>query len=70
MAMKNAAPLVPDRLTLSALRRAAGCQACALWEATTQTVFGEGPTPAPLLLLGEQPGDRADREGHPFVGPG
>lgn len=66
----TAAPLVPDPLTLPALRRAAAdCRACPLWEGTTQTVFGEGPAPAPLLLIGEQPGDREDREGHPFVGP-
>jgi len=65
-----AAPLVPERATLPELREAAaGCRACALWEGTTQTVFGEGPAPAPLMLLGEQPGDREDREGHPFVGP-
>lgn len=66
----TAAPLVPDRPTLTALQEAAaGCQACALWEGTTQTVFGEGPAAAPLMLVGEQPGDREDREGHPFVGP-
>lgn len=67
---ETAAPLVPEQPTLASLRSAAaGCQACALWEGTTQTVFGEGPAPAPLLLIGEQPGDREDREGHPFVGP-
>ncbi|MEA2825768.1 MAG: uracil-DNA glycosylase, partial [Actinomycetota bacterium] len=48
---------------------AAGCQACDLWRTGTQTVFGEGPSPARLLLVGEQPGDRVDIEGHPFVGP-
>ncbi|MEX2619923.1 MAG: uracil-DNA glycosylase family protein [Egibacteraceae bacterium] len=68
--MQTAAPLVPERPTLPERRSAvAGCQACALWEGTTQTVLGEGPAPAPLLLVGEQPGDREDREGHPFVGP-
>src|ERR671923_1231803 len=48
---------------------AAGCQRCELWERATQTVFGEGPVPARLMLVGEQPGDREDVEGHPFVGP-
>src|SRR3954447_24463393 len=50
-------------------RAAAGCQACDLWARATQTVFGAGPTPAPLMLLGEQPGDREDLAGQPFVGP-
>jgi uracil-DNA glycosylase family protein len=50
-------------------REAAGCQRCELWERATQTVFGEGPVPARLMLVGEQPGDREDIEGHPFVGP-
>jgi uracil-DNA glycosylase len=48
---------------------AAGCRECPLWQGATQTVFGEGPPRAPLMLVGEQPGDREDREGHPFVGP-
>jgi uracil-DNA glycosylase len=48
---------------------AAGCRACPLWERATQAVFGEGPPHAPLVLVGEQPGDREDIEGHPFVGP-
>jgi DNA polymerase len=48
---------------------AAGCRRCELWERATQTVFGEGPVPAPLMLVGEQPGDKEDVEGHPFVGP-
>jgi uracil-DNA glycosylase len=50
-------------------RLAAGCQACDLWERATQTVFGEGPATAPIVLVGEQPGDQEDRAGHPFVGP-
>ena len=50
-------------------RRAEDCRACDLWRDATQTVFGEGPAPAPLMLVGEQPGDREDVEGHPFVGP-
>lgn len=48
---------------------AAGCRACPLWERATQTVFGEGPPGARLMLVGEQPGDREDLEGRPFVGP-
>jgi DNA polymerase len=48
---------------------AAGCRMCPLWEKGTQTVFGEGPPNAPLMLVGEQPGDREDIEGRPFVGP-
>jgi uracil-DNA glycosylase len=48
---------------------AADCRRCELWERATQTVFGEGPVPAPLMLVGEQPGDKEDIEGHPFVGP-
>jgi uracil-DNA glycosylase len=48
---------------------AAKCHACPLWENATQTVFGEGPTTARLMLVGEQPGDQEDQSGHPFVGP-
>ena len=48
---------------------AAGCRACDLWSRATQTVFGEGRAPAPLMLVGEQPGDKEDLAGHPFVGP-
>jgi DNA polymerase len=56
--------------TLEDLREAAaGCQACELWKLGTQTVFGEGPSDARLMLVGEQPGDREDLEGRPFVGP-
>ncbi|HEX6388530.1 MAG TPA: uracil-DNA glycosylase family protein, partial [Solirubrobacteraceae bacterium] len=63
------APL-PARLTLTSLREAAaGCQACELWANATQTVFGEGMKKSRLMLVGEQPGDREDREGAPFVGP-
>jgi uracil-DNA glycosylase len=66
----SAASLVPDDPTLDRLRQAAsGCQACELWQSGTQTVFGEGPARARVLFVGEQPGDREDREGHPFVGP-
>lgn len=48
---------------------AAGCRACDLWARATQTVFGKGPVPARLMLVGEQPGDHEDLEGEPFVGP-
>ena len=46
-----------------------GCVSCPLYERATQTVFGEGPIGARFLLVGEQPGDREDQEGLPFVGP-
>lgn len=56
--------------TIAAVRQAAeGCRACDLWPRATQTVFGAGPVPAPLMLVGEQPGDREDLDGQPFVGP-
>ncbi len=57
----------PDLETLR--REAAGCTNCELHEPATQTVFGEGPATAWLMLVGEQPGDREDRAGEPFVGP-
>jgi uracil-DNA glycosylase family protein len=61
---------IPERPTLKSLREAAaGCTACPLHETGTQTVFGEGLKRARLMLIGEQPGDREDIEGHPFVGP-
>lgn len=50
-------------------RRARVCRRCPLWEHATQTVFGEGPVDAAVMLVGEQPGDSEDREGRPFVGP-
>jgi uracil-DNA glycosylase family protein len=56
--------------TLEQLReQAAGCRACDLWRCATQTVFGEGPPDAPIMLVGEEPGDQEDKHGHPFVGP-
>jgi DNA polymerase len=58
------------RPTLKSLREeAAGCRACPLWKDATQTVFGEGLKRSRVMLIGEQPGDREDREGRPFVGP-
>jgi DNA polymerase len=66
---RPAAP-VPARATVPALRDAArGCRACDLWERGTQTVFGEGPPHATVMLVGEQPGNEEDLAGHPFVGP-
>lgn len=61
---------LPQNLTLRGLQRASkGCRGCPLYLGATQTVFGEGPADARLMLVGEQPGDREDLEGHPFVGP-
>jgi uracil-DNA glycosylase family protein len=66
----TAAPLVPADGGLAAIREAArGCRACPLWERGTQTVFGEGPRVAEVMLVGEQPGNEEDLAGHPFVGP-
>jgi DNA polymerase len=48
---------------------AAGCTRCGLYQRATQTVFGEGPASAAIALVGEQPGDQEDKQGHPFVGP-
>src|SRR5213080_1549341 len=60
----------PDTSSLAALRDAAReCKACHLYKRATQTVFGEGPKDASVMLVGEQPGDMEDRQGHPFVGP-
>lgn len=60
----------PHGAGLDQLREAArGCQACPLWEGATQTVFGDGPLDARVVLVGEQPGDIEDRRGLPFVGP-
>jgi DNA polymerase len=59
-----------NQLTLPALREAAaGCRACDLYKTGTQTVFGQGPEHAQVMFVGEQPGDREDIEGKPFVGP-
>jgi uracil-DNA glycosylase len=69
-AATTAAPLVPARPSLSNLREAsADCRACPLWESGTQTVFGEGRKTSDVMLVGEQPGDKEDIEGKPFVGP-
>jgi uracil-DNA glycosylase family protein len=66
----SAADFIPERPTLKRLREAAaGCRGCELWRGPIQTVFGEGPAKARIMLVGEIPGDREDREGRPFVGP-
>jgi uracil-DNA glycosylase len=66
----TAAALVPPQPTLPKLREAAaGCKACPLHQTGTQTVFGEGTKNAEVMFVGEQPGDREDLEGRPFVGP-
>jgi uracil-DNA glycosylase len=67
---ETAAPLVPTNPTLPKLAQAAGrCTACELHLVGSKTVFGEGPAEARVMMVGEQPGDREDIEGHPFVGP-
>jgi DNA polymerase len=66
----NVPALIPPNPTLESLRQAsAGCRACDLWKKGTQTVFGEGSAHASVMLVGEQPGDKEDLAGHPFVGP-
>src|SRR5438093_2597289 len=69
-AQSEAWDLIPERPTLPKLREAAaGCRACRLWRNATQTVFGEGTAAAEVMMVGEQPGDREDMAGKPFVGP-
>jgi DNA polymerase len=68
--LATAAPLVPPEPTLEKLRDVAkGCRACPLWKTGTQTVFGEGPARARVLVIGEIPGHEEDLAGRPFVGP-
>jgi uracil-DNA glycosylase family protein len=68
--MSSAAEFLPEKLTLEALASAAeGCRGCPLYKDATQTVFGAGRASARLMLVGEQPGDKEDKEGEPFVGP-
>lgn len=67
---RSAAQFIPAELSLTSLRKAAAtCTGCDLYRDATQTVFGEGPRDARVMLVGEQPGDQEDRSGHPFVGP-
>jgi len=66
----SAADFLPPRRTLRTLAEAAqGCRGCDLYRDATQAVFGEGSRDASVMLVGEQPGDREDVEGRPFVGP-
>jgi uracil-DNA glycosylase len=77
--MSSDAEILPDAMLASVVEGQADiedvaaaakrCQACDLWAGATQTVFGKGPVPARWMLVGEQPGDREDLEGDPFVGP-
>jgi uracil-DNA glycosylase family protein len=63
-------PPIPRNGSLTALRNASrNCKACDLWRNATQTVFGEGPPRAKIMMIGEQPGNQEDLEGKPFVGP-
>ena len=67
---RSALEFLPPRRDLSSLRAAAkDCRGCDLYRQATQVVFGVGPAPATIFLVGEQPGDREDMEGKPFVGP-
>lgn len=66
----GAEEFLPEEGGLAALRDAASrCRGCSLYRSATQTVFGEGPASAQVVLVGEQPGDQEDRQGRPFVGP-
>jgi DNA polymerase len=66
----SAADFLPPRLSLKSLRAAAAqCEGCELYKDATQTVFGEGPRHARVIMIGEMPGDQEDQQGHPFVGP-
>jgi DNA polymerase len=66
----DATPFLPERSSLKSLREAAArCRGCHLWRGATQTVFGEGRKRSRVMLVGEQPGDREDLAGRPFVGP-
>jgi uracil-DNA glycosylase len=66
----DATPFLPERHSLTALRDAVnGCRGCHLWRGATQAVFGEGLKRARVMLVGEQPGDKEDLAGKPFVGP-
>src|SRR6266566_7908804 len=66
----SAAALIPEHPTLRKTAESArSCKACRLWERATQIVFGEGSPGADVMLIGEQPGDKEDLAGKPFVGP-
>lgn len=66
----SAREYLPEKLSLPSLKHAAaGCRGCPLHQLGTQTVFGDGPRSAPLMLVGEQPGHEEDLQGRAFVGP-
>jgi len=66
----SASPFVPDHASLARLREDVdSCRGCPLYRMSPHAVFGEGSVDADLVLVGEQPGDQEDRQGHPFVGP-
>jgi DNA polymerase len=66
----DSVPLAPAPKSYPSLKQqAAACRGCDLWRHATQTVFGDGPAPARVMMVGEQPGDKEDLAGHPFVGP-
>lgn len=68
--VEGAEPYIPGTTALDGLADAVqGCRGCDLFRDATQAVFGAGPATATMMLVGEQPGDREDREGQPFVGP-
>ncbi|MEA2487073.1 MAG: uracil-DNA glycosylase, partial [Actinomycetota bacterium] len=70
MARADVEALIPEPPSLASLRSASAvCTGCDLYKNATQTVFGEGSERAELMLVGEQPGDREDLAGEPFVGP-
>ena len=70
MEPNDATPFLPEKRTLEALRDAvSGCRGCQLWQPATQAVFGEGLKRSRIMLVGEQPGDKEDLAGRPFVGP-
>jgi hypothetical protein len=67
---RSAAPFVPKTTSIKALSAASHeCRGCDLYKTATQVVFGAGPNKAPVMFVGEQPGDQEDRQGAPFVGP-
>ncbi len=67
---RSAADFLPETFSLAGLREAAArCRGCDLYKDATQTVFGDGPERAKIMFVGEQPGDREDTQGRPFVGP-
>jgi len=66
----SAADFLPTSRALPVLEKASkSCRGCELWKKGTQTVFGEGASRAEVMLVGEQPGDKEDLSGKPFVGP-